>query len=169
MRIEEILGDYNNFVDELVNNAKELGLPLNYPGDHICYRITTNEEYETKKAELKELSSAWLENIHHNRPISKFVLKEPIKTKFFNFPIVELPSPHPTIPYKKGLEAIHVVVGDDYEKVKTRFEKHWKGVDDNGPYNQPFFITFSGGYSIKYHERPIKEIIQLEGNEFVEL
>jgi uncharacterized protein len=166
MTNERVLGDYKKFIHSIVNEAKKLELPINYPSDHVCYRVSSLENYKIKRSELLKISKEWLENEHHGRLISKFILKKPLIAEGFEIPVVELPAPSSSKSYKDGLEHIELVVGGDYKTIIDKFDEVLTGLDDSGTFNQPRYVTFDNGITIKYHELSIIDVVKLEGKSF---
>jgi uncharacterized protein len=166
LALKEVIGDYKSFVSELLAKVSEAGIDVkDYPIDHLCYRAETSEDYESVKAELSALSAGVLENAHHGRLVAKFLLSHPIAVEGYTIPVIEVPSPKPGHIAKTGLEHFEMVVGGDYEVLKS--QHRWSGMDDSGPHNQPVYITFESGNSVKFHKLPITEVVRLEGNSFV--
>ena len=168
--LEEILGNYRIFVQDSLRKARESGIDLKgYPIDHLCYRVETLEDYERMKQQLMRLSKGFLENAHHGRPISKFLLREPLQVDGYSIPVIELPAPRLGQNTKTVLEHLEMVVGEDYPSLKNKHESLWSGIDDSGEFNQPVYITFENGNSVKFHRLPITEVVRLEGNIFAEI
>lgn len=164
--IADILGDYQGFVTSIVDQAKSMGLPVDYPSDHICYRVASEQEYQPIREKLVSVRSHLLENEHHGRKIAKFILSTPLKVLGYEIPVVELPMPSQSKSYPSGLEHIELVVGIDYQQTIDEFGDLLTGHDDSGPFNQPRYITFDNGYSLKYHRKSIIDVVKLEGQSF---
>jgi len=168
--LTEVIGDYQSFVSDTLKSAIYAGIDLrDYPIDHLCFRTQTVEDYQRTKPLIQNFSKGILENLHHGRPVTKFLLSQPIIIGEYEIPVIEMPVPRPGQVIQTGLEHLEMVVGDDYEIIKERYNGLWSGADDSGEFNQPMFITFENGHSIKFHKLPISEVIRLEGNSFQEV
>lgn len=166
----EIIGDYKSFVQDTLKRATDAGVDLkDYPIDHLCFRVQTVEEYQRIKPLIQKFSKGVLENAHHGRPVTKFLLSEPLIVGNYEIPVIEMPAPKQGQVINTGLEHLEMVVGDDYERIKERYASLWSGTDDSGEFNQPMFVAFNNGHSIKFHKLPISEVIKLEGNVFTEI
>ena len=170
MQINDIVGDCNSFVRDLLQRVRSVGIDIgNYPIDHICYRASTFEEYKEIKNKLLEISRAYVENIHHDRPITKFILKEPLLCDGYAIPLLELPAPKPESNFASGLEHFEMVVGNDFEVFKEQYKNFWGGADDSGEYNQPVYITFDNVKTVKFHQYSLDEVLRKEGKVFIKL
>lgn len=159
----ELIRNTEDFVKTILEKNKKLGIELkDYTIDHIGIRAKNKHEYEDLKNKLKKHSKSFLENIHHGRKNSKFILIEPLKINDFKISLIELAEPKEGA--KSGLEHIELVVGDDYEDLKRL--SVWSGIEKNGDFNECLFIIFEDGSSIKFHKLSLEEVIKLEGNKF---
>jgi len=165
----QIFGDYRSFFLDLLSKLKTINIDLkNYPVDHFCYRVASAKDYLKMKEKTKNISKAYLENIHHNRPISKFILKEPLKFDKYSVDVMELPAPKSSQFFQTGLEHFEFSVGKKFVTFKEKYKKIWNGFDDSGPYNQPVFIRFDNN-TVKFHEFPLLTVLELEGKKFIDL
>ncbi len=167
MTNEEVLGDYKSFITDLLGRATNLKIDLeNFPIDHLCYRTATSADYEQIKQKMMTISSAYAENLHHNRPIAKFLLKTPLIFENFTIPLVELSAPKEGAPYPSGLEHLEMAVGGAFDRFVEKYQELWTGRDDSGPFNQPAYITFDNGKTIKFHKDSLLEVLKAEGQSF---
>ena len=80
--LAEVIGDPIAFLDDLFSKLADIELKVdNYELDHICYRVTSNNEYKTKKEELTNFGELLVESMVNGRLISTFKLHEPILFK----------------------------------------------------------------------------------------
>ena len=169
MKIEDVIGDYKKLYKDLISDIKDLGIDTsNLYVDHFCFRTSSLKNYEVKKVELFQLSDWFLENIHNNRPISKFILKEPLVFENQRVSIIELPAPKVGVSYKDGIEHFEFVVGKNFTEFKNKYSHLWTGQDDSGEFNKPVYIKLKSGV-VKFHEKPLDEVIRLEGNKFIKV
>lgn len=168
-KLENIIGDYNFFISTLLDKLNKKGIDIRkYSIDHLCYRTKTLNDYSQKKKELLGLSKKYVENIHHGRPISKFVLKEAIKYNNFLISTIELPAPKKDYDFENGLEHLEVVVGKDYDFIKNKYKDFWDGSDDSGPYNQTVFINFDK-LIVKFHKHHLLDVLKMEKVKLINL
>lgn len=167
--IQTIIGDYKKFISNLLIALSEIGIEVgDYQIDHLCYRVKTVEEYHSLKESLMNFSSQYIENVHHGRPITKFILIEPLKYQKYSISVIELPAPQDNKVYNTSLEHLEIVVGDDFEMIKDKYKSFWTGGDDSGIYNQTIYIDF-GEHKVKFHQHSLLEVLKLEGKEFVDI
>src|SRR5437868_942573 len=132
MEIKGIIGDYGAFFRELLKKVQDLGIEVDrFPVDHLCYRVETLERYEVVKNLLTPLSKARGENIHHDRPIAKFLLKNPLEISGYRISLIELPAPKPIKFYPEGLEHFEMVVGEQYPNFREKYKDLWTAFEDS--------------------------------------
>ena len=166
----EILGNYEKFLKDSLKETENIGIStVGYEIDHVCFRVSSTREYDLYKRKLLKISSAFLENIVHGRPISKFILKTPLEEEGYSVSLVELPSPKENRQYKTGLEHIEVVVGNDFESFLNRYKNLFSGEENVTTLNHTVFVTLKGGRTIKFHRFPLTKVVRSEGYNFVKL
>ncbi len=167
--IQSIIGDYKDFISHLLACLKDKNIEINnYQIDHLCYRTKTVEEYNSMKKNIMLFSKEYVENIHHGRPITKFLLTKPLKYKNYSIPLIELPSPQKNITYNSGLEHLEIVVGENFDILKNKYKSVWTGSDDSGIYNQTVFIDFDE-HKVKFHKHSLLEVLKLEKRKFIKI
>jgi predicted metalloenzyme YecM len=79
-KIENIIGDYNAFLDKIFNNLKRSGFVSDEfkELDHIAYRTESLENYEKIKKELIYFSENYTDKIFGGRSILVCRLKNPL-------------------------------------------------------------------------------------------
>lgn len=165
MDARAVIGDYEVFFEELLQEVRALDIKIEgMPIDHICYRVETLDRYESMKESLMPLAKAWGENIHHGRPISAFLLKNPLKAEGYSVPVIELPAPKSDKFYPEGLEHFEFVVGSRFFNFREEYKDLWNRFEDSGPHNQPAVISFSSGKSVKFHEKTLLKVLELENH-----
>jgi predicted metalloenzyme YecM len=154
-----------SFLENLETLLEEQGIDLtSYFVDHLCYRVSSEKKY----LELKDFLSLENELLHEalisNRPISTFKLKEPIKYKGLEIPLLELPSPKPNSHYEEGFEHAEAVIGESFESFSKKYphiEFDWKGASKT--HNPELRINF-GKISLKLHHQSLEDVIKEELN-----
>lgn len=175
--LEEVIGDFNAFLNSGLQNLKEIDLDVSaFAIDHIAYRVADLEMFQAKKEALMKLSKAWVESIFHERPIAKFQLMEPIEIEGHTINLIELPAPKPGSAYKNGLEHFEVVTGDKLDFIRSQLEKLRSNstllIDtSNEPrsHNETLSVKFEDGISVKFHREPLLKIMEMEGQKLIPL
>jgi uncharacterized protein len=114
-KLEEIIGDYTSFLDEILARTEAEGFDLNDFSqlDHMCYRTTSLENYANKKDQLTKVARLLTETQVNGRPISTFRLNEPVLHGRWRVDAVELPAPKAGSEHAEGLEHVEFVLYDD--------------------------------------------------------
>jgi predicted metalloenzyme YecM len=161
--LNDIITDPIVFLDKLFMMIDESGLNVDaYFLDHICYRVGTTAEYETKKLELLEHGKLLVESMVNGRMISTFKFYEPIKYKNRFIDVIELPAPKPGKSYESGLEHVEFVAT---HPLKNFVEKYPKldfevfGIDK--AINADITLKL-GDYCIRFHNQTLEAVIQEE-------
>jgi predicted metalloenzyme YecM len=112
-----------------------------------------------------------VEGMIGNRPISIIKLNEPIECRGFSIACVEIPSPKEGSPYPEGLEHAEFVIGEanddpsDNRLLKQMIETYSSIKFDTRAINKDINADISlqvDDTSIKFHVRPIYEIVEIE-------
>lgn len=162
--IENIVGNINNFLNEIFIELDKLNVDVSDRTlDHICYRVASIEEYNTKKHQLLEISKLLTEADVNGRPIATFKLDSPIQYKSREIFLIELPSPKKNTNYKSGLEHVEFVIeeGLDYWMDKypnLNFEKSGMSKD----LNPEIKLSLSQDLCVKFHPLSLDKIIEIE-------
>lgn len=153
-----------NFLNQLFIEANKKGLTLKqYTCDHICYRVSSFEEYEAKKIELENLGTLLGESSVSNRKIATFKLFYPV---YFNeqiIHIVELPQPKDNSYYSTGFEHAEFVIDRSFEDFVNEYpdlEFDFSGTKKSN--NPELRLQLSVNTSIKFHHQTLENIIKIE-------
>ncbi|MBI4118167.1 MAG: VOC family protein [Parcubacteria group bacterium] len=167
--MEELIGDYKSFFQDIVSRLKGLGIDIaGYAISHLGVRTTTFEAYERLREDIKKHCVSYVENEHNGRPISKLLLREPLSLlNGFRVDLIELMPPKPNVPYPPGLEHCGIVIGDTLEEFARIHKDAMSGRQDQGPYCQPYFITFDNGKRVKFYDLSLKDVVEKEGHVFL--
>ena len=170
--ISSILGDVDSFITNIIQKVPEIDLK-SYECDHVCYRCSTNKIYLQK---IKELTPALgyllVEGMIGSRPISIISLHEPIKSNGFCIRCIEIPCPKLGRPYVDGLEHAEFVIGTEHDDPRDtqllkkmilkyptlKFDSRALDKDINADIS----LEIDSNTSIKFHVRPIYEIVSIE-------
>ena len=170
--IDQFLGNCSAFYEQQTQRLLDLGLDVQGRAvSHVAYRTETLAEYLKIRGQLEPFCSANVENVWGGRPISKLLLQKPLyfaPNSVTN--LIELiPPPHPDLyqrDYKLGLEHVGIVIGETFAEFGMSYAHILTGRQDQGPFCQPYFITFSDFSAVKFYQRSLQEVCILEGKRF---
>ena len=166
--VEEEIGDVEGFYAHVVARLERLGVDVTeLPLSHVAYRCGSLDAYHSTRDALETVCAANVENEWHGRPISKLLLSSvyPL-AKGHDLSLIELiPPPHDPR-YALGLEHLGFVVGPGLEAFRQRHGLAISGQQDQGPFNQPLFISLGAGRLVKFHQRSLRDVTELEGRRF---
>jgi uncharacterized protein len=163
--LQEIVGDYSPFLDEILSRVVNEGFDMAdfVQVDHMCYRVTSLDDYYKKKTELQSVATLLGETQVNDRPISTFRLKEPVIHDKWRIDTVELPAPKAGRNFKEGLEHVEFVLFDDIPTFLKKYE------------GKPFILSAAdrgvnpeiglqlGDLSVKFHLLNLPTVVYLEG------
>lgn len=131
--------------------------------DHLCYRVETKARYAEWKGLLSKNGKLLGEHLIGGRPIATFKLKEPFLFRGRTIDVIELPAPKPGSPYAEGYEHAEFVVGEDPRLFAARYPSlEWDVSGADKAINADVRLSYDG-FSVKFHERSLEEVIVLEG------
>lgn len=163
LALKDIIGCPQAFLTDLFQRLEDIELNLEkYPLDHICYRVESLEEYETKKNQLKAFGEMLIESAVNGRPIATFKLKSPIEFKNRKIDLIELPAPKPGHAYKSGLEHAEFVTKEPLQKIVEKYPQYaFEVFGIHKKVNADITLKL-GDYCIRFHNQPLDEVIKLE-------
>lgn len=165
----ETVLDAKVFLDSLFEKIKSKNIDLKpwWSIDHLCYRVSTLEDYNQKKNEFLKISRLLTESIVNGRPISTFKLDKPIIYNDYIIDLVELPAPKSGKRTIEGFEHAEIVCDQDFSELKKTFKN--LDVDTAGlnkEINQELEIKLDD-IAIKFHHYSLESIINIENNKLV--
>ncbi|HSW96676.1 MAG TPA: VOC family protein [Candidatus Saccharimonadales bacterium] len=105
---------------------------------------------------------------YKERPFCMLLLKEPLQLEGnFSVPLIELPGVKSSYPYPSGLEHCGFIVGETLPEFHKRYKDILTGQLDHGKYCHPSYITFDNGKTVKFYERSLQRVVELDGGEFL--
>jgi predicted metalloenzyme YecM len=170
--INQILGSCSDFYSQQAQRLLKIGIDVSdLAVSHLAFRTETLVEYLETRRQLEPLCSANVENIWGGRPISKLLLKQPLPlAPNVDTSLIELiPPVHPDMyqsVYKMGLEHVGFVIGEAFADFGKTYAPVLTGQQDQGPFCQPYFITFSDYSNVKFYRRSLQDVCILEGKRF---
>ncbi len=167
--MDELHDALTAFAAQQIARCRHLGLDLApYPIGHVAYRTDDLDEYVRMRDEIEHHCVANVENDWSGRPISKLLLREPLPVSdHHSIPLIELIPPPHRPEYPLGVEHVGFALGDDVDRVGEQFVELVTEKQDQGPFNQPYLITFDDGTGVKLHRWPLAEVVRKEGHEFI--
>jgi hypothetical protein len=162
-KLADIISDPIIYLENLFLKISAMNINVeSFEIDHICYRVSSNTEYEIKKLELLQFGELLIESMVNGRMISTFKLFNPIHFKDIKIPLIELPAPKTGASIASGLEHIEFVVPFDLKNLLVLYPHvpfDLKGIDKK--INADITLKFSGE-CIRFHNQSLEEIIELE-------
>lgn len=166
MKIDEIISDYEIFLDKIFLNLTHAGFVLDdlVELDLIAYRTESDERYlEIKEIIENNFSAGLSEVMFSGRLISVFKLKEILLYKSFKISCLELLAPREGNKFKEGLEHAEFVVRgslvDFYEKYKNSVKFNLSAFGRE--VNAELIVEF-GDCAVKFHEQSLLKVRRLE-------
>ena len=166
--ITSTIGDIGAFYGDIASRVERLGIDVaSYPLSHAAYRCRSGPDYVARRDALEPVCHANVESVWHDRPISLLLLRSmlPLGGRP-QVLLVELIAPPHDPRYAMGLEHLGFVVGLGIDAFHRRHRAVISGRQDQGPFNQPLYVTLDHGRLVKFHERSLQEVAELEGHRF---
>lgn len=133
--------------------------------DHICYRTSSEENYELAKSRFSAFSTLLAETDVNGRMIATFQLAEPIFFEDWQIDLVEVPAPKKGKSHTDGFEHFEVVCDWTFDELAAAFPNCRS--DDSGlikDLNQELAFKFDN-FSVKFHHISLKSVINIETND----
>lgn len=157
--------DSKDFLDSLFHKLNVLGVSLqHFEIDHLCYRTSSNQNYEDIKSKFSSLGELLIESEVGGRPIATYKLNGPIKYKDYVIDLVEVPAPKPGRQTQEGLEHIEVIIDESFENFILKYPE----IDFNKKalskdFNPELEIELDN-CAVKFHHKSLEHIINIEKN-----
>lgn len=166
--IAEIIGDYGAFVAQQRDRLTTRGIDVTpYPLSHLAFRVPEWDQYVHLRTRLERHAVASAENVWNGRPICMIVPAEPMPVLGDKVvPLIELIPPVHQRVYKMGMEHVGFVVGDVAEEFSRTHREVLTGQQFQSATNEPYYILFEDFTHVKFHQRPLREVVELEGATF---
>ncbi|WP_426322170.1 VOC family protein [Microbacterium sp. E-13] len=166
--VADIIGDYGSFAARQRDRLLARGIDISpYPLGHLAYRVPEWDQYVHVRALLERHATANMENVWNGRPMSLILLEEPLKVlDGKKIPLIELIPPVHQRVYKMGVEHLGVVVGDEFDAFSRRHREALTGQQFQNRWNEPVYVLFEDFTHVKFHQRPLREVVELQGGVF---
>lgn len=162
--LAEIIGDYPTFLDDILARVEAAKFEMSdfTQLDHMCYRTTSMENYQDKKAQLAAVGRLLTETMINERPISTFRLREPVLHGRWRIDAIELPAPKQGSEYTEGLEHIELVLYDDIPTFLEKYEGKPFELQAADRGINPEVGLKLGEYTVKFHLLSLTTVTYLE-------
>jgi predicted metalloenzyme YecM len=166
--IADIIGDYRAFAVQQRDRLLRLGIDIApYPLGHLAYRVPEWDQYVHVRTLLERHAIANVEGYWNGRPMSMIVPAEPMEVLDGKvIPLIELIPPVHQRVYKMGIEHIGVVVGEEADAFGRRHRAVLTGQQFQNEWNEPYYILFEDFTHVKFHQRPLRAVVELQGGRF---
>jgi hypothetical protein len=125
------------------------------------------DQYVHVRTLLERHSTANVEGIWNGRPMSMLLLTDALRVlDSHEIPLIELIPPVHQRTYKMGMEHLGVVVGEEAEDFSRRHREVLTGQQFQNQWNEPNYILFEDFTHVKFHQRPLRKVIELQGGRF---
>ena len=166
--IADIIGDYRAFAAQQHDRLLARGIDISpYELGHLAYRVPEWDQYLHVRTLLERHASANVEGYWNGRPMSMIVPAEPMEVLDGKvIPLIELIPPVHQRVYKMGMEHIGVVVGQEADAFSRRHRAALTGQQFQNEWNEPYYILFEDFTHVKFHKRPLRAVVELQGGRF---
>ncbi|MGZ3772599.1 MAG: VOC family protein [Pseudobdellovibrionaceae bacterium] len=150
------------FLNHLVNDLETQGIPAKSLNcDHLCFRISTLDEYDFYKSNLSSYGDLLTESKVHGRPICTYKLHDAFQTDDHRVTIVELPAPKLGVIYPLGFEHAEFIINDCFDSFSEKFA-HLKFIEGQRKTLNPELCLRINNKQAKFHHHSLERIIEIE-------
>lgn len=162
--------DFNGFKDAgddfLLNLSEKLlqaGIPVgDLKCDHLCFRVSTVEEYNFYKAALVDHATLLTEAMVNGRLISTLRLFSAFQVGSHEVSLLELPAPKAGTPYSTGFEHAEFVIAECFLAFRSKYP-HLNFVEaGNQTLNPELCLKLGQRAQAKFHHLSLDRVIELE-------
>ena len=166
--VGDIIGDYRAFTAQQRDRLLARGIDIApYELGHLAVRVPEWDQYLHLRTLLERHSTANVEGVWNGRPMSMLLLAEPLEVlDGQQIPLIELIPPVHQRVYKMGTEHFGVVVGEDVDAFSREHREVLTGQQFQNRWNEPYYVLFEDFTHVKFHGRPLREVIELQGGAF---
>lgn len=149
--------EYESFMGILEDHCKSLPFSFSeYPIDHVCYRMATQEDYQTICSEFEKLSLIISNAPHHGRKFHIFLLREPLIYKDTRVSCIEVSEPGGSDSYPTGFQHIEFHTKLDLQKVVTG-NKELEPFMVTGKFGDETYLKWPDKLALKFTDIPVLE------------
>ena len=156
--------DVEIFLDRIFYGLEKLKIDVsNYYLDHLCYRVATETEYQSRKSELLTDNKLLIESPVNGRLISTFKLNHSIIYGQRIIDVIELPSPKKNTEYLTGFEHVEFVINESFESFSQKYpDVNFDHSSANKSFNPEIRIEIEKNISVKFHHLSLEKVIEIE-------
>lgn len=148
------------FLDKIFLNLYNDQIDIsNYELDHICYRVSSQKNYEVLKQKLWSFWELLTENIISWRVIAIFKLFEPIIYHERKIYILEIPSPKPWSNYEDWFEHVEFVINESFDDFMNKYSHIHFDTKDLIKNINPDIRRKYGDISVKFHQQSLEYVV----------
>lgn len=155
----------NNFLKNLFTQLEDQKIDVkNWEVDHLCYRTSTEDNYQATKQKFDLLGTCLIESEVNGRLIATYKLKEPIHYNDRIIDLVEVPAPKPNKKTPEGFEHIEIVIDESFDFFMNKYPRlsfNKKGLEKE--LNPELEVEFKN-CAVKFHHKSLEHIINIEKN-----
>ena len=166
--IAEIIGDYRAFAEMQRTRLAARGIDISgYALSHLAVRVADWDLYVHQRTLLERHARANRENFWNGRPISLIVLAEPLMV-LDGTPVsrIELIPPVHQRVYRRGLEHLGVVVGEEFDEFSRTHRAALTGQQFQSRDVDPVYILFEDFTHVKFYRRGFFDVVEEEEGRF---
>ena len=156
------------FLEKIFTNLDRAHIDIgHWEIDHLCYRTSTDEQYDDAKKYFAQKGECLIESEVNGRLIATYKLYKPIHYKNWVIDLVEVPAPKPNKLTLDGFEHIEVVIDQPFSKIINQYpmiDFETKGLQKE--LNPELEIEFED-CAIKFHHKSLEHIINIEKNQSI--
>lgn len=161
LHIHQLLDNPTPFLDHIFQylSVKKI-VVTNYQLDHICYRVETEERYQSLKKELLQLGKLLTESQIGGRAIASIKLDQPIVYQSRKIDVLELPAPKKGSFYQEGFEHVEFVIDMPFEQFMAAHPQlDFITKDLKKSINQGITLK-EADFSVKFHHHSLEYVIR---------
>lgn len=164
MNLQQIIGDYQSFLDDIIGRIKNEGFNMAdfSQMDHMCYRTTSEQNYQDKKSKLMAVATLLTETEVNGRMICTFRLHKPVVHAGWRVDALELPAPKQGKECAEGLEHVELVLYDDMPTFLAKYEGKPFELQSADRGINPEIGLKLGEYKVKFHLLSLTTVCYLE-------
>lgn len=151
------------FLQLLTSELVDIGIPAHgLPSDHLCFRVSSLEEYLFYKEAVSTHGRLLTEAIVNGRAISTIKLSTPFQTPYHSVSLLELPAPKPGTSYPTGFEHAEFVLSECFATFKAKHSHLFFTEGGNRTLNPELCLKLSNDKQAKFHHASLDRVIELE-------
>jgi predicted metalloenzyme YecM len=155
---------FPEFMADVLANLEKVGIDIsNREIDHLAFRASSIEQYESLKKALKNQGTQLAEILVRNRPICVFELNKPLEHNSFPISCLEIMAPaKEDKTFERGLEHIEVII--DNESLLSFMQRYphvnFNTTALNDPKNPELMLFFENDANVKFRSSPLSTLFE---------